>query len=334
MANPAMEVEKSWAKRELGDMGRNNPGFGGGGVCAEYITADGSNKDLFVRARKSGVAGNSYNIKWESLGTPAGGFNDPGRSYLGGEPARLIVSSGSGTDFVLIAKDPGTAGDLISITLVDPGGASKALAVSVSGKDISVSLATDSSASLTTTADLLIAAVKASVAAGALVDIYITETSSGPLDAVAKTSLTGGTDDPTLTYVRLSCGATGSVNTTALQLVDFLKNSLLDAGVKKLTTGAGTVNALAARTALNGTTSGADSHGNLSQLSLAEDREEVVTGVGGNLGRTNKKIEVLSDRKGVSVGTRQVTAQEKLIVAASAHGVNLATERRHKSPFL
>lgn len=90
------------------------------------------------------------------------------------------------------AKEAGTAGNAISITLVDPSGNDEELAVSVAGTDISVSLATDGSGAITTTGTELAEALTQHAAARALVSV--SSVAVVALTALAKTSLSGGTD--------------------------------------------------------------------------------------------------------------------------------------------
>jgi phage tail sheath protein FI len=91
----------------------------------------------------------------------------------------------------------GALGNDIQIKLVDPAANSAALSVTVSGKYIEVSLATDVSGEITTTAAQIITAIAASTAAAALVTPANTSTSTGAaaVAAVARTALSGGVDE-------------------------------------------------------------------------------------------------------------------------------------------
>lgn len=99
------------------------------------------------------------------------------------------------------AKEIGVDGNGISIALVDPGEATQTLAVSVSGSDISISLATGADSAITTTATLLKAAIEADDTAKNLVSVEFAEpfageagTGAGVVQAIAKTALAGGVD--------------------------------------------------------------------------------------------------------------------------------------------
>jgi len=90
------------------------------------------------------------------------------------------------------AATSGVAGDSIEIELLDPGGNSEPLTISVSGTTITASLATDGGGLITTTATLL----QAALAANAQVAALVTVTGSGgsALTALAATPLAGGVD--------------------------------------------------------------------------------------------------------------------------------------------
>lgn len=95
------------------------------------------------------------------------------------------------------AATAGTAGNGLSVTLIDPGTAGASLAAYVSsGSAIRVSLATNGAADITTTAAQLAAAVAASATVSALVSVANTAGSNGTgiVAAVEKTALSGGLD--------------------------------------------------------------------------------------------------------------------------------------------
>ena len=85
-------------------------------------------------------------------------------------------------------------GNNIAVALLDPGAISQALAVTVTGYYVQVSLATDGAGDITSTAAQVIAAVNASAQASALVVAANTTGSdgSGVVSAVPMTVLTGG----------------------------------------------------------------------------------------------------------------------------------------------
>lgn len=97
------------------------------------------------------------------------------------------------------AKAYGAAGNAVSVFHKDPQANSSALAVTVSGKAITVSLATNSSGVITTTASQCLSAVAASAAAAALVSAanYDTSNGSGVMTADYRAAyLAGGSDEP------------------------------------------------------------------------------------------------------------------------------------------
>ena len=99
--------------------------------------------------------------------------------------------TGDNNDITLTSKIPGAAGAEISLALVDPSGNSADLAVTVTGKDISVSLATGSGGAITTTASELIAAINGDAEAAELVTAALkgSDSGAGTVTALAKASL-------------------------------------------------------------------------------------------------------------------------------------------------
>lgn len=90
------------------------------------------------------------------------------------------------------ARDAGTQGNAITVALIDPAGPDEELSIAVAGTAITVNLATDSMDAITTTATDLVAALKASPAAMALVSVAGAGASA--LAALTATPLASGTD--------------------------------------------------------------------------------------------------------------------------------------------
>ena len=114
---------------------------------------------------------------------------------FGESVAQAAATIGAGNAAVVAtAVATGTAGNTITVTFVDPGAASQTLAVTVNGDAITVSLATDSSGVITTTAANLVTAWAAVSAVTAVATLALAPGSdgSGVLEARAATSLTGG----------------------------------------------------------------------------------------------------------------------------------------------
>ena len=110
-----------------------------------------------------------------------------------------VNPTGNDNGLTFTAKQYGAAGNNISIRYVDPGAASQALAVSVAGTAITVSLATNSGSSITSTAAQVKAAIEAVQAAANLVTIAVMTSDSGSADdgsgvvtAMAAASLASG----------------------------------------------------------------------------------------------------------------------------------------------
>ena len=124
-----------------------------------------------------------------------GRFIDPASVVVGIGDSAATGVVGSNNALTWTALEPTTsAASGITVTIVDPATASAALAVSVSGTDISVSLATDGTSDEISTAAQVLAAVNAHPAASALVVASHTTGSDGTgvVAAVAETALTGG----------------------------------------------------------------------------------------------------------------------------------------------
>lgn len=100
-------------------------------------------------------------------------------------------SAGANTGITWTAVRAGTAGNSITVALVDPGTTSS-LSVAVSGKAITVTLAY--SGGITSTAAQVKTAIESSIAASALVTPTLTSGNSGAgiVSAVAATALSGG----------------------------------------------------------------------------------------------------------------------------------------------
>ncbi|MBW2672312.1 MAG: hypothetical protein JRD89_02700 [Deltaproteobacteria bacterium] len=119
------------------------------------------------------------------------------RKLVSGGPATLITGDeGSNNAILWTARCPGSAGNDISVELVDPNGNDQSLAVTVTGNKISVSLATDSGGAITSTAANIIAAIEGDAGANALVTVANAGESDGTgvVSPVAETALSGGVD--------------------------------------------------------------------------------------------------------------------------------------------
>lgn len=139
----------------------------------------------------------------------------------------LINSIAADADMVITAAATGTDGNKIRIKLVDPGTTSEALAVAVSGNDITVTLATDAEGTITSTATEVVAAINGSAEAGALVVADLADGNSGEglANAVELTALTGGEDEPfplntavLVTDISRAIGNAGNIGTLPVAL--------------------------------------------------------------------------------------------------------------------
>jgi hypothetical protein len=107
-----------------------------------------------------------------------------------------LITGAVATDnaIVFTALAAGTAGNDVSVTIVDPNDISKELSVAVSSKDITVNLATDADKAITSTAADVAEAVNADAAAKLLVvaDASLNPDGEAAVAAVAKANLAGG----------------------------------------------------------------------------------------------------------------------------------------------
>jgi len=110
----------------------------------------------------------------------------------GAKATVTVDMTNANADPTYTAKAYGTDGNSITVTHVDPGGNDQELAVTVSGKDITISLATGGGGAITTTCNELKAAVDAHAEASALVDVTVEGTGAGVVEAKAEESLAGG----------------------------------------------------------------------------------------------------------------------------------------------
>lgn len=114
----------------------------------------------------------------------------------GGAASLDTGTVGANNAITWTAREPGTGGNSLSVTLVDPPGNNVALSVDVDGDDIVVTLATDGASAVTSTATAVQAAVLEHDTASQLVTTANKGASSGAgvVAAVAKTNLAGGSD--------------------------------------------------------------------------------------------------------------------------------------------
>lgn len=160
------------------------------GVTLDYVTKDNKSVSVDVLGEVT-VEAHAAFPKGCRLKAAAGG-------RAAQAIAALTTALGStNRDLTFTAKPRGRDGDLISVKYTDPSANSQALAVTVNGYEINVSLATGSTGTITSTAALIKAAIEASPKANALVAVtYPTgNDGSGVVVAMAQTFLSGGAGD-------------------------------------------------------------------------------------------------------------------------------------------
>lgn len=109
--------------------------------------------------------------------------------------ASFSTTFGSNKDLTFTAKDAGAEGSQASIRYV-VAGVSTPLSVTVSGRAVTVNVATDGASAATSTANQVLAAVNASPAASAVLTAALATGSSGVgvVAALSATNLAGGAD--------------------------------------------------------------------------------------------------------------------------------------------
>lgn len=151
-------------------------------------------QDLTYTAVLAGVAGDEITIEYVDTGVPSQALE----VNVVGSAISVNLELDAGTASTLIeqdltytAQEVGVAGDLITITY-EGDGVSGAETVDVTGTDIVVHM--DPTAVTGSTADDILAAIEASVAADALVAVVVSGTGANVQAASAETPLAGGVD--------------------------------------------------------------------------------------------------------------------------------------------
>lgn len=158
-----------------------------------------------VTVDDTGVSANADGKKIVAAGTIVGGAS---ASVLADDTQKVVKKNTAGVkasvtldctnanaDITFTAVNAGTAGNAIKVALVDPSGNDQALAVSVVGDTINVSLATNGTGTITSTAAQVIGAVNAHLVAKDLVlaSNATDNDGTGVVEAKSATALTGGT---------------------------------------------------------------------------------------------------------------------------------------------
>lgn len=128
----------------------------------------------------------------ELVADGSGGVKEPA---VGSQASLVTGVEGDNNAILWTAKEYGVIGHDIRLQLKDPGANDQTLAIDVVGKDIIVSLATDGSGTITSTAAEIIAAIATSAAASLVTAEDSGEsTGAGVVVAEALTALAGGVD--------------------------------------------------------------------------------------------------------------------------------------------
>jgi anaerobic selenocysteine-containing dehydrogenase len=180
----------------MGNMGR-----AGGGINAlrGIHNVQGSTDMGLLFDSIPAYSGNpGVGTTWQSYLNPLFGNRVVGNTAVN-KAAATLTPNGANSGLTYTAVTAGAAGNSITVTYVNPGTPSAALDVTVAGSAITVSLATDAGSLVTSTANLVLAAVNADVEANLLVVVAKPTTSDGTalVSATGPTSLTGGRDAAT-----------------------------------------------------------------------------------------------------------------------------------------
>jgi hypothetical protein len=102
-----------------------------------------------------------------------------------------LDSTNADADLTFTAKSTHIGSDKISVTLTDPAGNNQPLAVTLDGREIDVSLATDGGGLITSTAAQIKTAIEANAAVNALVTVALETAGAGVVEAISKITLDG-----------------------------------------------------------------------------------------------------------------------------------------------
>ena len=156
--------------------------------AANYSTSEGWKTEDYMLLGDVGMSTALLHKEWSATC----------EAYWANTQATLTTSGGNANSHITLTHEPGgVVGNTYDLVLVDPGGATAALSVSVLGTTITVSLARAASA-ITTTATQLVDALNCNAvrALGITAKIKATENGSGIVAALAHPNghLTGGLD--------------------------------------------------------------------------------------------------------------------------------------------
>lgn len=161
-------------------------------------------------------AGNAFSM----VGTLAVDTGEVGaiQIYVPGEDyATLTIDMTNATsDLTYTAVDYGVAGNSITVTHTDPSGNNQALAVTVVGTAIDISLATGAGGAITSTAALVKAAVNSHAEASLLVTCEDEGAGTGIVNAEAETALAGGASPAYIHFQALQFTSDSGPATVAL----------------------------------------------------------------------------------------------------------------------
>jgi len=177
-----LTIRTSQSGSELNIWGSEKRRFVTGGVTIDSseVSADGDGNKLLSIGQPLGY--DAVSGKWEPYVAPV-------------KASKLFGTEVANTALLITALAYGVIGNSIKVQLLDPSGNNQALAVSISGDTIVVSLATSAEGAITSTAAEIAAAINAHLLAKQLVvaSADVGESSGEvAVAAVAATALAGG----------------------------------------------------------------------------------------------------------------------------------------------
>ncbi len=209
-------------------------------VAASLATGDSEDdNDLYYTAKEAGADGNDITIEYVDPRSPtvaaAVAVAVSAITVTLANSTAVLASTTTGVEgdnngLTWTSKLPGVDGNDIVVVLQDPAGNEQELAITVTGKTIMASLATDGAGAITTTGVQLKAAIEADEDANALVTVEHTGASTGAAAVVDEVADLDGGDDGAVESTAADIVAALEGDDDAMALVD-VEASETDTGV-------------------------------------------------------------------------------------------------------
>jgi hypothetical protein len=327
---------------------KQNPGMRGYSSSPDKLTTGvvGNNNSLVIQSKWVRPKVGAISAQFGILGP-----NAPLNLFENGIPATLKLTPNQG--YQLAATFPGIRGNEMSLTVNLPspypvvGETTPLIVEAIPPGQIVVTLATtgngqNTAPTVTTTAALLVAALAANPGISRWVRAWVSDsTIVAPLSPLQITYFNGGADIPYLVFVSITANTSGTVLTTATQVLNLLTGSHLVGAVNNgSSTGAGVV-ATFGQTALTG--------GNLSAGAILDEDVTKLKNYQFEISRdqgighlTNEGLQVNIGRQGAGRTWKTVPTQDRKIISdvrttlggTEIVGINHTMEHGPRSLFL